>query len=223
MLIRHLAFLGILSLLFFGIRTQNLNATNNTLRNNTLNATNITAINPTNTNLTEIVVPSLYLENKYINSTLAKVVPSYIPEVNTVNSTCFNNLKNFIGYLSDYEQAVLVNAANLNKDSNRCFNCTILQQNLVKGFNNQLAQIASIITQRQIANRDPLSCLLSFGPMQGLDNGVSQNITNNIIAYIYYQKINSICMSNFLRVVGEVMLGRRRFLCANLNVMIKWQ
>ena len=197
-----LIWVTILSNIIF-VRNQANNTTGQPLNNTTLsNATNITTIDP----------------RKYSEGKFYKTVPSFIPEIGQNSSQCFTNLKNVIGYFSDFEQAALVLAANSNNQSDRCFDCNVYSQYLPTAIEKFNIQISDLITQNREKKRNGFSCFLNF-TLQGMEPLINSSLAETVLSYLYFYSDSNICITKFLQDISQVILENRRFFCTTIDNM----
>lgn len=188
-----------------------------------VNATNLTLVNTTIVNATlsanatsatcNVVDPTIYLNGNY-----TKTAPSFIPQISQIPSTntCFDKFRNIIGYLNDYEQAALVNAALCNNNTDRCFDCDTYSRYIVVAVTNEVKNIANQVGVTSQKDRAPLSCLYSVAQAHNFDSNTNQNITGQLLTYLTYNSRSNQCMAKFLVDNGNILLNRRRFFCTTL-------
>ena len=183
----------------------------NTTRSNVTDL-NITASNTT-FNASEVFTDDL--TKKYYNGNFLKTSPSLIPELSTNSSKCFSNVRSIVGYLSDLEQALLLKAARANRNSDRCFDCNVYLKGLPLAFQRQLDKIAEELGKKQRDKRESLKCL-SFSGLNSLESNLRASIEEGLMSYLYILGETSRCRAQFISTAGQVLLQRRRFLCAKL-------
>jgi hypothetical protein len=153
----------------------------------------------------------------YEGRSMSKAAVSYIPEAQRNISQCFTNFKELIGLFSDYEQAVLINAAYMNNDATRCFNCNYYVEHLPDIMNKYLSELSASISNRRTEYRKTLACFFSFQKLRPLSSDISAEIENQILQYFEFNSISNKCLADFIYELGQILLYRRRFLCATLN------
>lgn len=155
--------------------------------------------------------------NKYANSRFSKQTPALISEAKLLNSTCFTQWLPAIALFSDYEQAILVQAALENEDNTRCINCKYYSANLLSIFKKDLASLIKLLNIESFSKRDPFRCLLGLLAQQGeslAENSITDKVRENVSEYIYFQAVANQCAAQFLKELSLFLAQRRRFFCA---------
>jgi len=121
--------------------------------------------------------------NIYFNANYTKIQPYLVPEATSLlaDRACFQRLVPVIGYLSDFEQALLVRAALQNQDNTRCFDCDYYSNNLMNAIKKELANAVKFLNIESYTKRDPMRCMLNLISM-GESTGNSQNQQQTIVA-----------------------------------------
>jgi hypothetical protein len=125
-----------------------------------------------------------------------------------------------MGLFSDHEQAVLINAANLNKDTSRCIDCDYYLKHLPAIMKQYLSELSKMISMKRSEDRKPLACLFNFQNNRPFSKEINKEIQNQLLQYLQYNSISNKCLAKFIYDLGEIIMYRRRFLCATLKDQI---
>ncbi len=128
------------------------------------------------------------------------------------SSTCFAGLQSIISCMPPPEQDLWAYANAQNTNSTVCFDCSVIKGSIKNSFKQNTNALGNKLTKNSNDQRNALSCFVSFAK-SSLTSSDLASINTSLATIVSNQKIYGQASAQVLQNVGNVFIGRRRFLC----------
>jgi hypothetical protein len=110
------------------------------------------------------------------------------------------------------EQDLWAYANSQNKNSTKCFECSVIKKDIKDPFKKNSEAIGKMMTKSAQEHRKGLSCFSSFAKSTLTQQDIN-TINSSLSTVVANQKKNGQAAAQLLQKVGNVFIARRRFLC----------